>query len=134
MRAKYLGLNHVDATSIAMSMIKKISDFRSSAVLAEFNVSRSTIGRGGEHVFLGWDERTFDPYFQASDFDWSIIKQNERQCMLMFCDLSIYQLCPFFAFGVYFMFGGLWRDNVSDATKKIVFPYLHKMKKDSVAN
>ncbi len=54
-RAKYLGLYHVDAKSIAVSMIKKISDFKSSAVLAKFNVSRYGIGRGGEHVFLRWD-------------------------------------------------------------------------------
>lgn len=133
-RAKYLGLNRVDAKTIAMSMIKMASDFRSSAVLAEFTISRSAIGRGGEHVFLRWDEGTYDPYFQAPDFDWSIIKQNDRQCMLIFCDVALYQLCPFFAFGVYFMFGGLRRDNVSEATKNFVFPYLHKMKKDSVAS
>lgn len=55
--------------------------------LAEFNLNRVAVARGGEHNQARYDEGTWDSYFQAPDFDWNIIKQTERQCMLVFCDL-----------------------------------------------
>lgn len=132
-RAKYWGLAQVDAKTVALSMVRNAKTIMTAGALAEFNISRSAVGRGGEHAFLRWDEGTFDLNFLAPDFDWSIIKQTERQCMLFFCDLLIYVLCPFFALAVYFLFGGLRRDDVKEATKNFVFPYLHDMKRDGVA-
>jgi len=51
---------------IAMPMIKKASNsnLKNAAILAEFTVCHSAIGRGGKHVFLWWDERIFDPCFK----------------------------------------------------------------------
>ena len=65
--------------------------------------------------------------------DWSIVKQNERQCMMVFCDLTLYCLCPYFAWGVYFLFGGLKRDNVSPAVKDFIYSHLHKNRWDAAA-
>lgn len=131
-RAKYYGETIVDSKSIAMSMIKGGTE-KDAEELAEFCISRAAIGRGGEHAFVRWNEGTFDPYFEAPDFDWSIIKQKDRQCMLLFCDRHLYCLCPFFALGVYFMLGGLRREHVEDEIKDFMFPHLHAMKKESVA-
>ncbi len=131
-RAKYAGATVIDAKTIAKSMIKKANK-KSAQDLAEFNISRNGIGRGGEHSFIRWNEGTFDKLYEALDLDWSIIKQTERQCMLLFCDRSLYCLCPYFGLAVYFMFGGARRDGVSEAKKDFMFPSLHKMNKNSVA-
>ena len=133
-RAKYLGLERVDAKSIALSLIQKAKHYDSGSRLAEFNLNRAALARGGEHSYARYDEGAFDPYFQAPDFDWSIIKQKERQCMLVFCDLNLYMVCPFFSFAVFFLFGGLRRDTVSDLKKPFIFPHLRSIRSDSVAN
>ena len=134
-RAVYSGDIIVDAKSIATSMIKngKRDTAKDAGKLLEFTLCRHAIGRGGEHAFLRYNEGTYDWNFNAPDFDWSIIKQTERQCMLFFCDRFLYCLCPFFAFGVYFLFGGPRRDGCSDATRDFIFPHLHSIRKDSVA-
>ena len=134
-RAVYSGDTIVDAKSIATSMIKngKRNSAKDAGKLLEFTLCRLAIARGGEHAFPRYNEGAYDMNFNAPDFDWSIIKQTERQCMLFFCDRLLYCLCPFFAFGVYFLFGGLRRDGCSDATKDFIFPHLHNVKKESVA-
>ena len=88
---------------------------------------------GGEHGYVQRNEAAFDPFFWAPDFDWTLIKQTDRQCMLFFCDLILYYLCPFFAWGVYFLYGGLCCNGVSKATKDFVFPHLHSMKRVKIA-
>ena len=122
----------MDSKSIAMSMIKQ-ANTENSKKLCEFIVSRTAVGRGGEHMPLRWNEGQYDYYFMAPDFDWSIMKQSSRQCMLFFCDLYSYALCPFFALGAYFLYGGLCRAGVSDAISDFVFPYLHKIQQDGIA-
>ena len=82
---------------------------------------------------LRWNEGSYDHQFRAPDLDWAMFKQGENQCMLLFCDVSSYCLCPFFALAVYFLYGGLSRANVSDATKDFVFPHLHAMRRENVA-
>ena len=75
--------------------------------LCKFVISRTAVGRGGEHMPLRWNEGTYDYYYMAPDLDWSMQKQLSCQCMLFFCDRLSYALCPFFALGVYFLYGGL---------------------------
>ena len=82
---------------------------------------------------LRWNEGTYDYHFMAPDLDWSIMKKTTRQCVLFFCDLHLCPLCPFFAFGVYFLYGGLCRAGVSGVIMDFVFPYLHNIRKDGVA-
>ena len=136
MRAKYLREGPhktvVDAKTISMALIQR-GDKHSCHILSEFNLSRHAIGRGGEHLYLRWNEGTYDEHFQAPDFDWPIIKQTDIQCMLLFCDRYLYCLCTFFGFAVFFLHGGLRRDGVSEATKDFVYPSLHKIRKDGVA-
>jgi len=91
-------------------------------------------GRGGEYALLRWDEVTFGPFYCAPDFDWPILKQINRQCMFFFCNLILYMICPYFGWGVYFLFGGLRRDDASmGATRNFVYPHLHKIKRNGVA-
>ena len=122
----------VDAKTVASSFIEK-GNKKNCHILAEFNLTRHAIGRGGEHLLLRWAEANYDEHFEAPDFDWPIVKQNETQCMLIFCDRQLYQLCTFFGFAVYFLFDGLRRTGVSDAAKGYVFPGLHNIRKDGVA-
>ena len=53
--------------------------------------------------------------------------------MLLFCDRELFSLCPCFSFAVFFLFDGLTRDGVSEIKKDFIFPYLHNIRKDSVA-
>ena len=82
----------MDAKAAAMSMIWK-GDINNCIALDEFFLSRVASARGGDHAFVRYDEVTYGPYFQAPVLDWFIIKQNDRQCMLLFCDRIIYCLC-----------------------------------------
>ena len=133
-RAKYLGLNHYDCRLISTALLKSIRNKDSAGKLAEFNVSRAANARGSEHYGLRWDEGSFDPYYQAPDFDWIIFKQLDRQCMFFFCDLTLYMLCPFFGLAVYFLYGGLRRDDAEfGPARNFVFPHLHNMKRENVA-
>uniref|UniRef100_A0A7S0TGB4 Uncharacterized protein n=1 Tax=Skeletonema marinoi TaxID=267567 RepID=A0A7S0TGB4_9STRA len=140
-RAKYLGTKIYDCRTkiydcrtVAMNLLKHVKDKNTAAGLSEFNTSRAATARGGEHALLRWDEGTFDPYYCAPDFDWPIIKQLDRQCMFFFCHLSLYMICPYFGWGVYFLFGGLRRDGATmGATKNFVYPHLHKIKRNGVA-
>ena len=76
----------------------------------------------------------FDHRYLCPDFDFSIIKQLKRQCMLIFCDLELTYICHFFGLGVYFMFGGgLCRDGFSNVTKPFIYSYLHKHSREYVA-
>jgi len=51
----------------------------------------------------------------------------------MFCDHHLYCICPFFGLAVFFLYGGLLCDGVSDAIKDFLFPKLHNMRKGYVA-
>lgn len=130
LRAKYHGLEEVDARLVAMSLMKK-GDPKS---LLEFNLSRSAVARGGEHRSLRWDEGAWDWFFDAPDFDWKIPKQLDRQPMLFFHDMEIFCLDVFLSFALFGMFGGFERPpTIPEARKPYVFPYLHDLKKDYVA-
>jgi hypothetical protein len=133
-RAKYIN-EKVDAKTVSMAMIKDGSK-ASVQKLAEFNLCRQAIVRGGEHVFLRWSEATWDDFFRAPDFDWSTIKQKETKCILLFCDRLLYCLCPIFGLAAFMLMGGLRRDNTkwNSAIKDYVFPMLHSMKKEGMVN
>jgi hypothetical protein len=134
-RAKYLPLLPVDARGVAMRMLRNIGANidKNVKLFVEFILNRVAISRSGEHAWVRWNEATYDHRFKAPDFDWTMIKQVEKQPMLLFCDLTLYCLCPFFAFGVFFLFGYLQRDGVSEAKKDFVFWYLHHLHKDTIA-
>ena len=89
-------------------MIKK-GEINNCIALDDFNLSRVASDRGYNHAFVWYDEVTYGPYFQAPVLDWFIIKQNDRQCMLLFCDRIIYCLCKvlpspcFFYMGEFFV-------------------------------
>ncbi len=134
-RAKYLGLDQFDCRIVSTNLLKSVRNKDSASKLAEFNISRAANARGSEHYGLRWDEGSFDLYYQAPDFDWIIFKQLDRQCMFFFCDLTLYMLCPFFGLAVYFLYGGLRRDDAEmGPSRNFVFPHLHKMKRDSVSS
>jgi hypothetical protein len=96
--------------------------------LAEFVLCRQAVGRGGEYVFLRWSEAFWDDFYQALDLDWTIIKQKDTKGTLLFGDRHIYCLCPYFAIGAYMLMGGLCHGD------SYVFPALHVMKRESVAD
>eukprot|EP00956_Cyclotella_meneghiniana_P043427 scaffold269853_cov83-Cyclotella_meneghiniana.AAC.1 len=102
--------------------------------LAEFNLTYQCIGRGGEHLYLRYPECSYDSFFQAPDFDWTMIKQKNTKCALLFMDRLDYCLCPIWALAVFYLYGGLRRDGIDGATKDYVFPKLHNTRKDKVAN
>ena len=132
-RAKYVN-DKVDARGVAMGMLKEGSAY-SIQKLAEFNLCMQACGRGGEHVFLRWTEMQWDHYFQAPDFDWSITKQTDKKCTLLFCDRVLYCLCPMFAMGLFMLYEGLRRDpdQKKGAVRNYVFPTLHNQRKEGVA-
>ena len=68
----------------------------------EFVINRAGLGRGGEHLFLRWTGGNWDFFFNGFDITWTMIKTCSDQCMLLFCDRSLYCLCPFFSLGVLF--------------------------------
>ena len=117
-RAKYLSDTPVDAKSIAMLMIKKMNH-KWARSLCEFAMTRVAIGRGGEMAFVRWNEGAYDHYFQGADFDWNIIKQLDKQCMLMYCDLELYwgicvvSLCLY----IISLFFWVWLDTRLNSTK-----------------
>jgi hypothetical protein len=130
LRAKYHGLEPVDARLVTMAMIRR-GDYKS---LLEFNISRLAVARGGEHRSLRWDEGTWDWFFDAPDFDWKIPKQLDRQPMLFFHDVELFCLDVFLSFALFGMFGGFLRPpTVPEARRAYVFYYLHDIKKESVA-
>ena len=94
----------MDAKSISTSIIKK-GDRKNCIALYDFSLSRFASARGGYHAFVRYYEGTYDPYFRSTNLDWSIIKQTDRQCMLLFCDRLLYCLCPFLALAVFFYMG-----------------------------
>ena len=132
LRAKYREITGTDLLSICKSMIKN-GDRETAKKLLEIVITRQGIGRGGEIAFMRWNEATWDALFNCMDSEWTIIKQLDRQCMLFFCDRRNYELCPYFALGWYFMIGGLRRNGISAAHSQFVCPYLHNMRRDSVA-
>ena len=116
-----------------MSILHR-GDRQSSQFLLEFNICRSAVGRGGEHRAIRWDGGNWDWFFQAADIDWKISKQLDRQCMLFFHDVTLYCLDVYLSFAVYFLFRGLHRPpTMPGARWPYVFPSLHNIKKESVA-
>ncbi len=122
----------MDLVSVVMHWIKNASE-KNTQVLAETMLIYHGVGRGSEHEFLWYSEAAWDPFFEAIDFDWAIIKQLSRKCMLFFCHQDRYCLCPYFALGVFFLFGGLWRETTKETAKDFVFPHLHSLLNDSIA-
>ena len=64
----------VSCMSVATSMITHCDTKNKAAILCEFLLNRTTIGRGGEHLFLRWDEAFFDYFYSTADFDWTLMK------------------------------------------------------------
>ena len=131
-RAKYLGVEHYDCRRISTYLLKETGDKDSASKL----VYRAANARASEHYGMRWDEGTYDPFYLAPDFDWIIYKQLQRQCMFFFCDLTLYMICPFFGLAVYFLFGGLRLrrdDEEMGPSRNFVFPHLHDMKRNGVA-
>ena len=121
----------MDAKSVAMSIMKK-GDKKNDLTLYEFTLSRIASSRGGEHSFVRYDRGTYDPYFQAPNLDWYIVKKTDFRCMLLFLpapilSVSIICLCHVF------LHGGIRRNDISDAITNFMFLHLHNMKKESVA-
>ena len=85
----------MDAKSVAMSMIRQ-ADEANAMKHCEFVINRVGLGRGGEHLFLRWTGGSWDFFFNGFDITWTTIKTCSDQCMLLFCDRSLYYLCPFF--------------------------------------
>ena len=131
-RQKYAGNDVVDLVKVAMHWVKNANE-KNSQVLAETMLIYHGVGRGSEHAFLRYSEAAWDPFFEAIDFDWAIIKQLSRKCMLFFCHRDRYCLCPYFALGVFFLFGGLRRETTKETAKDFVFPHLHSFLNDSIA-
>ena len=131
---KYLlaGVRMVDCVSVTMSMVRK-ANATNVRKLAEFVISRSALGRGGEHAFCRWNETTYDPYFRCADMTWHQLKTTSEQCMLLPVDRTHYCLDVYWALGAYFMYGGLERNEFNPIVKDYMFPYLHNMKKDNVS-
>jgi len=131
-RQKYAGNDVVDLVSVAMHWVKNANE-KNSQVLAITMLIYHGVGRGSEHAFLRYSEAAWDPFFEAIDFDWAIIKQLSCKCMLFFCHQDRYCLCPYFALGVFFLFGGLWRETTKETAMDFVFPHLHSLLNDSIA-
>jgi len=131
-RARYLGTLPVDAKTVGMSMISTM-DSPTARRFAEHTIGRNVIARSSEHFFARWDEGAFDPRFRCPDFDWQIIKQLDKQCMLVYCDLHLYCLCPIFAFGVFFLYGNLERSGVDEKKKPFIFFYLQSLNQKSLS-
>lgn len=139
-RAKWRTEKPVDRRSIHMNLIRSMTTDmnpyqaqESARKLSELCTGESADIRAGEIIFPRWNEGTWDEYYRTIDMDWSVIKQNERQCMMVFCDLTLYCLCPFFGWGVFFLFGGLRREGVSEAIRDFIYPHLHNKRRDGVS-
>jgi hypothetical protein len=115
-----------------MHWIKNPSE-KNAHVLAETTLIYHGVRRWSKHAFLQYSKADWDPYFEAIDFDWAIIKQLTCKCMLFLCHQDQYCLCPYFSLGVYYLFGGLWREMTKETAKDFVFPHLHSLLNDSVA-
>lgn len=83
-----------------MSMIRQ-ADEANAYKHYNFVINRAGLGRGGEHVFFCWTGGSWYFLFNGFGITWTMIKTCADQCMLLFCDRSLYFLCPFF-FGVLF--------------------------------
>jgi hypothetical protein len=53
--------------------------------------------------------------------------------MLFFCHQDQYCSCPYFALGVFFLFGGLQGETTKKTAKDFVFSHLHSLLNDSIA-
>ena len=94
----------------------------------EFIINRAACACGGEHLWLRYNEATYDYFFHGVDWEWQTVKQCNSQMMLVFYDKELYCLCVYFAFGIYFLHGGLERHDTEEHAKDYVFPYLFSMK------
>ena len=126
------GIDVIDAVSVAFGYIVNATP-PCLGKLAEFSVCRNSVGRGGEHVFLRFCETWWDDYFNAIDFDWKIIKQNDEKCSLQFMDYDEPYLCTFFGLAVHFLTGGLRREGYGRQVADFWFPHLHAITKNAVA-
>ena len=118
----------MDDKSVSLSMIKK-GDRNNCLALAEFTTSRVASARGGNHAFISYDEGIYDPYFQAPDLDWSIIKQTDCQCMLLFCERIPLLSVSIFSFTELFLHDGIRFIGISDTIINFIFPHSQNMKK-----
>ena len=127
-----LGRVRVDCKTIATQLLCNL-DPTNARKLVEFVLSRAACGRGGEHLWLRFNEATYDPFLNCVDFEWHIAKQCDSQMMLIFCDKKDHCLCVYFCFGVYWLYGGLERYGLAKHIQDFAFPYLFRMQKTNVA-
>ena len=116
----------IGSKSVTMLMILNICAENSNK-LGEFNFNRSACacGRGGEQVFLSFNEATFDPLFGTVEWLWHVSKQCDSQPMLIFSDKIFPCLCPYFALAVIAVYEGLARAGMPEYKWDFVFPTLH---------
>ena len=93
--------------------------------LGEYNFNRLACGRGGEQMFLRWNEATYDPLFGTSKFPWHVSKQCDSQQMLIFPDKSLLCLCPYLALAVMSLYDGLACTGMPEYKRNFVWPTLH---------
>jgi len=55
-------------------MIQNCATFTQSDLYLEFVLCRTAVGRGGEHLYLRWDEAHYDYFYETVDFDWTLLK------------------------------------------------------------
>lgn len=122
----------VDALALSFSFVVNGSA-NSCHKLAEQNLCRNAIGRGGEHLFLRFDEAFWDELFRGLDLEWPIVKQKTTKCSLHFCDYDEPYLCSFFGLGVYFLTGGLRRSGVNSTVADYLFPDLFDINPNAVS-
>ena len=126
------GKLRIDCKSIAMNMLLKMSAANANK-LHEHNMNRSACGRGGEHLWLSWNETTYDELFNAGKFEWHLVKQCDVQAMLMFCDKTLHCLCPYFSKGVFLLYGGGERLHMDQHKHDYMFPHLFNIQAQAVA-
>jgi hypothetical protein len=90
---KYACDDVVDLVSAAMYRIKNASE-KNTQVLAETMLIYHGVDRGSEHAFLWYSGAAWDPFFEAIDFDWAIIKQLSLKCLPPRPILLMPVLCP----------------------------------------
>ena len=93
--------------------------------LGEYSFNRSACGRGGEQMFMRFNEATNDPLFGMGEWLWHVSKQCDSQSMLIFPDKTLPCLCPYFDLAVMVLYEGLARAGMSEYKRNFVWPNLH---------
>ena len=116
-----------------MSMIYQVDQDNSYKHCA-FVINRAGLGRGGEHLFFRWTGGSWDFFFNGFDITWTMIKTCSDQCMLSFCDRSLYCLCPFFSLAYSFIYDGLCCEGLDPVVRNFCFHTCMRWKEETESN